>query len=292
LEAGDRSEQVRVSRPGSSIGPSTVKTDTRNEDPAYAYQVIEEDPMALRIVVTGGGTIAPIDDVRHITNFSTGRFSARITEACLRRGAEVWHIHAPSAELPFWGGARFDLDATDPRGEIDRVLALRSTWLSLRQRLHLVSLRTGTVSEYRSTLEDTLKGRAIDVAFLAMAVSDYEPEAFPGKIDSKSGTLTIVCRPTPKVIREVKSWSPGTYLVGFKLLSGSSVAELRLAALAACQATGADLTVANDYQSLRDGEHTIHLVRPGAPPESAAGGDAAEFLVDHVLSWSCKRGSA
>jgi phosphopantothenoylcysteine synthetase/decarboxylase len=54
----------------------------------------------MNVLVAGGGTIAPIDDVRFITNASTGRFSASIAEACLEAGATVWHVHAPGAELP------------------------------------------------------------------------------------------------------------------------------------------------------------------------------------------------
>ena len=42
----------------------------------------------MNVVVTGGGTIAPIDDVRNLANVSSGRFSAMI--ACIdnRRRAE------------------------------------------------------------------------------------------------------------------------------------------------------------------------------------------------------------
>ena len=40
----------------------------------------------MNVVVTGGATIAPIDDVRLMTNVSSGRFAAAITEACLDRG--------------------------------------------------------------------------------------------------------------------------------------------------------------------------------------------------------------
>ena len=54
----------------------------------------------MNVVVTGGGTIAPIDDVRLIANISSGRFAASISEALLDRGASVWHIHAPSSQVP------------------------------------------------------------------------------------------------------------------------------------------------------------------------------------------------
>ena len=53
-------------------------------------------PGPTNVVVTGGGTIAPIDDVRLLTNVSSGRFAAAITEACLeaqRHG--LAHPHTP-----------------------------------------------------------------------------------------------------------------------------------------------------------------------------------------------------
>ena len=42
----------------------------------------------MNVVVTGGGTIAPIDDVRLMTNVSSGRFAAAITEAWLDAGRQ------------------------------------------------------------------------------------------------------------------------------------------------------------------------------------------------------------
>ena len=72
----------------------------------------------MNVVVTGGGTIAPIDDVRLLTNVSSGRFAAAITEACLDRGANVWHIHTASAQLPLRRFAEFALDVADPAAEL------------------------------------------------------------------------------------------------------------------------------------------------------------------------------
>ena len=84
----------------------------------------------MNVVVTGGATIAPIDDVRLLTNVSSGRFAAAITEACLERDARVWHIHSRSAELPLLRLARFDLDAAEPALELDRLMKLRDRWLA------------------------------------------------------------------------------------------------------------------------------------------------------------------
>ncbi|WP_422929519.1 phosphopantothenoylcysteine decarboxylase [Singulisphaera sp. PoT] len=240
----------------------------------------------MNVVVTGGGTIAPIDDVRSITNVSSGRFSAMISEAWLRLGADVWHIHAPSALLPYQRSARFDLETPDPEAEMARLERLRDEYQGVRSRLHRVPLRVGTVAEYANTLRHVLQTQSIDVAMLAMAVSDFEPEPFLGKIDSDAETLLIQGRHVPKVIRSVRDWAPNVYLVGFKLLSGVSQAELMREAEDACLVNRADATVANDLQTLRAGQHTVHVVRPGQAPETLGpGDDLGDRLVDRLARW-------
>lgn len=239
----------------------------------------------LNVVVTGGGTIAPIDDVRSIANVSSGRFSASISEACLRLGANVWHIHVPQAELPLLRSARVDLEA-EPELEAARIAQLRREWRESRGRLQLLPLPRGTVDQYEDTLREVLTTRAIDVAFLAMAVSDYQPVPVEGKIDSEAAVMTIRCHRTPKVIQSVRDWSPNVYLAGFKLLSRADPDELRRAAERACQINRADLTIANDLRMLKQGEHTLHLVRPGQPVETLGPSPTlADELVERVFKW-------
>ena len=173
----------------------------------------------MNVLVTGGGTSAPIDDVRTITNVSTGRFAAAISESCLARGACVWHLHTPTAHLPLLRFATFSLQAEDSNAELERLRRLHLEWKRVRDRLHLVPLKAGTVADYSETLKHVLLTRSIDVAFLAMAVSDYEPDAVSGKLSSARSELLIRCVRTPKVIRSVRDWAPSIYLVGFKLLS-------------------------------------------------------------------------
>jgi phosphopantothenate-cysteine ligase len=238
----------------------------------------------VNVLVTGGGTVAPIDDVRTITNVSTGRFAATISESCLERGASVWHLHAPTAQLPIQRSARFDLDNPDPAAESARLRDLSRRWQQLRERLQLVPLGLGTVSEYAETLKGLLTSRPFDIAFLAMAVSDYEPVPRAGKLSSEASDLTIRCRRSPKVIRSVKDWAPSVFLVGFKLLSRSEPAELIRQAEASGIQNRADLTVANDLQTLTEGRHTVHLVRTGTASVSLPPGpDLADRLVERVF---------
>ena len=246
----------------------------------------------MNVVVTGGGTVAPIDEVRQITNVSSGRFSAALSEACLGRGASVWHLHAPAAHLPIPRAARLDLTLSGPRldDELTRLRRLSRFYEEHAGRLHLVPLAEGTVADYSATLEGLLREVRPDLIFLAMAVSDYEPEPVAGKIDSDEPVITIRARRAPKVIRSVRDWSPSVFLVGFKLLSRADPAALIRAAEAACLRNRADLTVANDLQTLLEDRHTVHLVRPGYPAETLGpGASIAEDLVDRVLALAAER---
>jgi phosphopantothenate---cysteine ligase (CTP) len=241
----------------------------------------------MNVLVTGGGISAPIDDVRTITNVSTGRFAAAISESCLDRGACVWHLHAPSAQLPLLRLARFDLERDDPADEFDRLRDLHDEWKAVHDRLHLVPLKFGTVADYAQSLHRVLLTQSIHVAFLAMAVSDYEPAPVAGKVSSDESELVVRCCRTPKVIRSVRDWAPSVYLVGFKLLSRATTPELISQAQASGRINRADLTVANDLQSLVAGRHTVHLVRTGHPPETLEpGADLADRLVGLVLEWA------
>jgi len=242
----------------------------------------------MNVLVTSGGTIAPIDDVRQIRNVSTGRFGATIAEAALARGAHVWYLHTPGALRPIDRSARFDLESADPAAEFARLARLHEDWHAVRDRLRLVSLPTGTMPEYAERFRTLLTSQPFDVAFLAMAAADYAPDPTPGKLTSTADELVIRCRRLPKLIATARDLAPSLYLVGFKLLSHVPTAELIRQATEAGRANRADLTVANDLATVQAGQHTIHLVRPDQVVETLGpeDGSIADLLVDRVFAWS------
>ena len=239
------------------------------------------------VLITSGGTQAPIDDVRMITNASTGHLGATLAEAALDRGARVWHLRTPLALRPFHRLARFDLDHPDPTAEVARLDLLRRRWLACRDHYHPAPLATGTMPEYADTLNALLTAHHFDIIFLAMAASDYAPDPHPGKIASDDDHLVIRCHRLPKLIATVRDRAPSSYLVGFKLLANAPLADLIRQATRAGLANRADLTVANDLATVRAGQHTLHLVRPGHPPETLAPPTPiAPRLIERVWNWS------
>ena len=244
-----------------------------------------QEDHALNVLITAGGTIAPIDDVRQIANMSTGRFGASLAEAALDRDAHVWYLHTPNALRPFDRLAHFNLEGAED-SEFARLRTLQARWQAVRDRYHPIPLPTGTMAEYAARLRETLTDHSLDVAFLAMAASDYAPLPSPGKISSNADELVIRCGRLPKLIAGVRDLAPTIYLVGFKLAAGIPLTDLIGQAKLANQINRADLTVANDLATIRAGEHTIHLIRPGEPVETYGPPDSiAERLIDRVFAW-------
>ena len=233
----------------------------------------------MRIVVTGGGTVAPIDDVRLvITNLSSGRL-ATITEACLKH--RRMHIHAPSAQLPFLRLARLDLDARNLDAERIRLTQLRETSRGVRNYLEP---RPKERSEITRRRWSECFGRSP----LTWPSWPWRPPTLsrsPWPASSTPRPRVFASGIAPKVIQSVRDWAPAVFLVGFKLLSRVSESDLIRQATSACRTQRTDVTVANDLQTLRAGRHTIHLVRQGQPAETLGPApDLAEHLVDRVLA--------
>lgn len=229
----------------------------------------------MNVLVTGGGTIAYIDEVRFIANSSSGSFSATITETLLGMGANVWHLHTPGAQVPLYrmmAVSPDDLEEGFLLGEtfLEKWLTCNESWTVHRKRLHLVELDEGTVSEYAMVLEMLIRSQRFDIIFLAMAVSDFEPIKSPGKIESGTEDLTLTLKPTPKIIARVRDWSPDSFLVGFKLMVSVDESELIETARKACIINRVDVTLANDLTLYRAGKHTVHLVQADRPAETFA----------------------
>jgi phosphopantothenoylcysteine synthetase/decarboxylase len=218
----------------------------------------------MKIVLTAGGTREPIDDVRFVSNVATGALPAAMANALLTLGHEVHYIHGPGALLP--GHATLDLDLTR---EVD-LRAQTSAWLTeALQRQE--AMRNGqlmlhpvhTAAEVAERLFELCQKLQPEAVACAMAVADFAPVPTAGKLSSNQATLTLQMAATAKAIDGVKKAAPTTHLLGFKLLSGATEAQLCAAAGKQIQRSGADLVFCNDMQDLRQGRRRGLLVGPG-----------------------------
>lgn len=207
----------------------------------------------MRILITAGGTIAKIDDVRHIGNFSTGSFPAKIANASLAKNHKVIYLHAKSAKIPTTASRKLKLIAYE------------------------------TYDDYAGELKKILNKNNIDVVFLGAAVSDYGVKQYKGKISSSKPSLTIHLFRLPKIIKSVKQWSRvPLFQVGFKLLSNVTEKELIEVAYKSSLENHSDLTIANDLSKIKSGKREVVLITPEKGAIKLKEPNLAEKIVEFV----------
>jgi len=165
-----------------------------------------DDLTGKRIVITAGGTCEPIDPVRCITNFSSGKMGYALAEAARDRGADVILITAPTA-LP------------QPAG------------------IDLVGVTTA--SEMYEAVKKAI--RRADILIMAAAVADFRPAKISkNKIKrDKLSSMTMKLEKTTDILGTVN----GKFLrVGFAAESNDIVANAKKK----LETKRLDLIVAND----------------------------------------------
>ena len=151
----------------------------------------------MNCIVTAGPTYEALDDVRRLTNFSTGRLGSELVNFLAGRGHRVTLLIGQQAT---WHGER----------QAQRVETF-STTADLWARLQAWG------------------GDGVDAVFHAAAVSDFTfgqiwertasgalAEAKGGKISTRHGTLLAELVPTPKIIAHLRDWYPRARLIGWK----------------------------------------------------------------------------
>jgi phosphopantothenoylcysteine decarboxylase/phosphopantothenate--cysteine ligase len=151
----------------------------------------------MRCVVTAGPTYEPLDQVRRLTNFSTGRLGSELVNFLAARGHEVILL---IGQLATWRGER-----------------------------HAARVETFTTTADLSSRLRALATERVDAVFHAAAVSDFSfgtawgrsasgelTELKSGKLTTRQGTLLVELVPTQKIIAQLRGWFPQAQLVGWK----------------------------------------------------------------------------
>jgi phosphopantothenoylcysteine synthetase/decarboxylase len=151
----------------------------------------------MNCLVTAGPTYEPLDQVRRLTNFSTGRLGIELAEFLTARGHCVTLLIGEQATWP------------GPRLAAEVVMFSTTADLEAKLRAHA--------------------GGTVDAIFLAAAVSDFQfgrafqpvaggalEEIKAGKLSTRTGTLLVELVPTPKLLPQMRDWFPAARLTGWK----------------------------------------------------------------------------
>ena len=160
------------------------------------------------ILVTAGPTQEPLDPVRYITNYSSGKMGYALAIMARRRGAFVTLVSGPT-ELPVPKGVAF------------------------------VPVKTAI------EMRDAVMGRLAKatVVIKAAAVADYRPEECKKlKIKKNEEKMTVSLKRNPDILAEIAKMKGHRSLVGFSMESDHVVENARKKLLK----KGMDFIVAND----------------------------------------------
>lgn len=253
----------------------------------------------MNIIVTAGGTREKIDTVRAITNNATGRLGSLIAEEFSKRLTErehtVYYLCGVGSILP---------TVNDPNIRIIKIegtnqLEYEMDRLLTTQRIDAV-VHSMAVSDYKVsgviTPEQMAQGVAEKFSSLQAAPSQEDwrniieevlNSRFPDegkKISSELEHPILLLEKTPKIIGMIKERSPRTLLVGFKLLSGVSEEKLIDTAYSLLLKNKCDYVLANDTESILEGNHKGYLIDDTANFIKLAGKEQiAVGIADRVM---------
>lgn len=241
---------VRIIPPREDYGKHNIPAEERLVA-EVARAVSESGLKGRRILVTGGPTPVPIDDVRRLTNRFTGKLGVMVSEELFLRGAAAMLIHA--------GGVVQPPD-------------------------YLPYQPAGTFDEYLDRVTQELNDKQYEAAVFTAAVADYRPkEVRSGKTPSGGELESIELVPTPKVIARVRESFPALHLVAFKYEEGVSYEELMRRARRRIE-QGYEAVVANRGEETAEaGEQVAYLLTARGGERRLVGkGAIARGIADYL----------
>jgi phosphopantothenoylcysteine decarboxylase/phosphopantothenate--cysteine ligase len=145
------------------------------------------------IVITSGGTLVPIDSVRYVTNFSTGRTGFELARSLLRAGHTVTLIRSKNSS------------------SFDSFLL----FYQLLGKLKIIEFETP--NDLENNLNLFAASNHLNALIQCAAISDFDiVNPLSGKIDS-SNSVSIKLKPRTKTIQTFYKNFPKVPIIAFKL---------------------------------------------------------------------------
>jgi phosphopantothenoylcysteine decarboxylase / phosphopantothenate---cysteine ligase len=196
------------------VGPYLVgnkaKMPSMDEIVAHVIREISKCDLAnKKILIIGGSTAESIDDVRVISNRSSGKTAVSLAKNAFYRGAdiELWYGCSEESVPEYINTVKFQ--------SLDDLLKLLKT-------KHL---------------------KKFDVIIVCAALADYIPKKHIGKIPSGKKKLVLEMSPAPKIIAQLRKIAPKAKIIGFKVESKKD--KLKEKALELLKKNNLDFVVAN-----------------------------------------------
>jgi len=202
------------------------------------------------VLVTMGTTRGYLDDVRYISNYSSGKLGSLISEELYRKGYETTVVAGPSEHKP-------------------RLATSMRPVLTTTEMLH--------------ECEDA-SAKGLSGGVFCASVLDYEPaEKTLGKLKSGHDNLTISFKPTPKIIEKINLTIQPK--IGFKLEVGLTQDGAEAIAKSYIEKYKLTALLVNELSSVSDKKHkAIAFVKNQPPRILTSKNEIAAFIAAHIAS--------
>ena len=233
------------------IEPIIEKNRTRiaevNEIISYVFRETgKQDFLRKKILIIGGPTAESIDDVRLITNKSSGKTAIELAKNAFYRGGDVELWYGTGREIPpnFINVKNFE---------------------SINDLLELV--KKNDLKKY-------------DIILICAALSDYIPKKQKGKIPSGKDKLIIEMSPAQKIISKLRDKAPNSKIIGFKVEAKKD--KLHERALNLLKNSNLDFVVGNTTSGFNTDENEIWIINKNGKSYHKKGnkGDLADYVLD------------
>jgi hypothetical protein len=215
-------------------------------------RIVSGAPLAkTTLLITGGSTPVPLDDIRVLTTQFTGGIALACAETLFCLGADITLVLGKHTVTP----------------------------------PHILrTIHTPTFQSYRSKVLSLVESKHFHAGIFSAAVADYTTsEVFPGKLPSKQKELLLRLQPTQKVIQEVAQAKPSLPLITFKFEAEASQKSLQEIALRYLQG-GSTAVVANSGREMKEKqEHVAHIFRRNREALTATGKLAIAESIARVI---------
>ena len=151
---------------------------------SYVFREIgKKDLLKKKILIIGGPSVEKIDDVRIITNLSSGKTAISLAKDAFFRGADVelWYGLGRESAPNYINKTNFE-----SINDVEKLLEKRNL-------------------------------KEFDIIILCAALSDYIPKKHKGKIQSGKEKFVLEMFSAPKIISKLRKKAPDSKLIGFKV---------------------------------------------------------------------------
>jgi len=215
-----------------------------------------------KVLITSGGTLEKWDNVRGHTNLSKGAMGCFLAEAALAAGAEVIYLHGYFAKLP------------------ENASKMRLTMFE-------------GIEDLGEKLRAIVQKEFVDFIIMAAAGSDWIIDqvydqsgnlmAEKGKMPSDEPPI-IHFKKAPKILGQIKGWTPESTLIGFKLEATDDIEYLVSRARLRMDSSKAQFMVANSSKSLYGMNEPHFIVAQNGETVQVSGKEQTAAKLIEILS--------